>query len=103
MTFAGSEGKLARVSASPVSDGVAEHEQKIAAIVCRIGKIERLEPEQDYFDAGLASIQALELLADLEAEFEVTLPDEGFVQARTVRALGNLVVAARNNNAGSTP
>ena len=64
----------------------------------RIGKTGDLQPEQDIFDAGLSSIQALELLTELEAVFEVSLPDEGFVKARTVRALQDLISAARNGS-----
>ena len=75
-------------------------EQRIAEIVSGIGKTGALQPEQDIFDAGLSSIQALELLTELEAVFEVSLPDEGFVKARTVRALHDLISAARN---GSQP
>lgn len=70
--------------------------QKISEIVQRLGNIAQLAPDQDYFDAGLKSIQALELLAELEATFEVTLPDEEYAKVRNVDGLASLITTARN-------
>ena len=53
-------------------------EEKVAGIVCRLANLASLAPEQDYFDAGLASVQALELLLEVESEFGVSLSDEEF-------------------------
>lgn len=63
----------------------------IAAVVCRVGGIEHVGPDDDYFDAGLSSVRALELLIELETVCGVTIPDDEFVAARTVRTLCNVV------------
>jgi acyl carrier protein len=64
---------------------------RIAAVVCRVGGIERIGPDDDYFDAGLSSVRALELLIELENDCRVSIPDDQFVAARTVRALHDVV------------
>ena len=53
-------------------------EERVAGIVCRLANLTALAPEQDYFDAGLASVQALELLLEVESEFGVSLSDDQF-------------------------
>jgi len=75
-------------------DGV---ERRLADIVRRIANIETLSPEQDYFDAGLASVQALELLLEIEAEFGVNLSDDAFANVRNVRELAVLVNAEQES------
>ena len=69
------------------------YERRIGEIVCRLAGLPRIDAELDYFDAGLASIQALELLSEVETTFEVSLLDEEFVRTRTVRDLAQLVSA----------
>ncbi|MBS1118359.1 MAG: hypothetical protein H6Q90_587 [Deltaproteobacteria bacterium] len=66
-------------------------ERRIVETICQLAKISVLGSDQDIFEAGLSSIQALQLLVELEEAFAVTLPDEAFVQARTVRALERLI------------
>jgi acyl carrier protein len=66
-------------------------EQKVAGIVCRLANLEDVSPEQDYFDAGLASVQALELLLEVESEFGVSLSDDQFAEARSVRDLAGVI------------
>jgi acyl carrier protein len=70
-------------------------QDKIAAVVCDLANIKSVTHDQDIYDAGLSSIQALQLLVELETVFEVTLPDETFVQARTVNALNDLIQGQR--------
>ena len=66
-------------------------EEKVAGIVCRLANLKALAPEQDYFDAGLASVQALELLLEVESEFGVSLSDDQFAASRSVRQLAGLI------------
>jgi acyl carrier protein len=66
-------------------------EGKVAGIVCRLANLADLAPEQDYFDAGLASVQALELLLEVESEFGVSLSDDLFASVRSVRQLAALI------------
>lgn len=72
-----------------------EDEHQIAAAICQLANIAELRPDQDIYDAGMSSIQALQLLVELETLFEVTLPDEAFVAARTVRAFRILIHSQR--------
>lgn len=76
-----------------------EDESKIAAVICQLAKINTLRPDEDIYTAGISSIQAFQLLVELEAQFSVTLPDEAFVAARTVRTLERLIVSQRATEA----
>lgn len=64
---------------------------RIVAIVVTTGKIKDLAPTQDFYDAGFSSLNALQLLLELEEAFSVTIPDDEFVAARTCVSLQNLV------------
>jgi acyl carrier protein len=55
-----------------------------------------LLPEQDFFDAlGIDSVQALELLSELEIEFDVEVPDYELQGVKTFAALGEVIDARR--------
>jgi len=40
-----------------------------------------------YLDLGVASVYALQLLSELERQFDVSIPDEEFVEATSIGAL----------------
>ena len=65
--------------------------QTIVEIVQTTGKISSVAPDEDFYEAGFSSINALQLLMELEAAFDVTIPDEEFVAARTCNSLEALV------------
>jgi acyl carrier protein len=65
----------------------------IVGIVSRIGEIAGVQPDQDFYDAGFVSVNALSLLMELEDHFGVTIPDDRYINARTARALNELVVS----------
>jgi acyl carrier protein len=77
---------------------VTDPMDRIAHHVRQIGTIEQLDPDRDFYEAGFSSVGALTLLLELETEFELNIPDEEFIAARTVRALGALI---RRLKAGS--
>jgi acyl carrier protein len=55
-----------------------------------------LQPEQDFFDAlGIDSVQALELLSELEIEFDVEVPDYELQGVKTFAALAEVIDARR--------
>jgi acyl carrier protein len=64
---------------------------QLTAIVTRLGGIGTVAPDDDFYAAGFSSITALELLMELESTFEVSIPDDDFIGARSVRALGTLI------------
>jgi acyl carrier protein len=65
--------------------------QQIAAIVCVVGKISAINLDDDIYDAGFSSINALELLMELESVLEVSIPDDEFINARSARALHSVI------------
>ncbi|HTM14385.1 MAG TPA: acyl carrier protein [Bryobacteraceae bacterium] len=49
------------------------------------------QPDQDFYDAGVTSVQALPLLLELEERFQVSIPDDQFVAARSARRLSEMI------------
>jgi acyl carrier protein len=70
---------------------MSEDLQRITAIVCEVGKISGIDPDDDIYEAGFSSINALEMLMELESALEVSIPDDEFVKARSARALHAIV------------
>lgn len=66
-------------------------EPKVSGIVKRVGGLEEIEPDQDYYDAGLTSLAALNLLLELEDAFGISIPDDKFIGCRNVNALMAMV------------
>jgi acyl carrier protein len=63
----------------------------VIQIILRVGTIPAIGPDDDIYDAGFSSIRAFQLLTELESIFDVTIEDDLFRDARTPRALFNLV------------
>ncbi len=61
--------------------------EDLTDIVCRIGRIPAVGVDEDFYDAGFSSVSALELLFELESSCQVSIPDDRFIEARTVRQL----------------
>lgn len=70
------------------------HLARIIQLVERVGKLDALNADDDFYAAGVDSMDAMSLVMDLENEFGVAVPDEQFVAARTPRALAALVASA---------
>lgn len=68
---------------------------EVIEVVRRVGKLQALGADEDMYDAGVASVVALELLLELEERCGVSLPDERFMACRTPRALVQLIAEAR--------
>ena len=64
---------------------------RVCDVVKRIGEIDAIEPDQDFYQAGVNSLKAMDVMLDLESEFGVAVPDDQFVKARTPSALLDLV------------
>lgn len=65
---------------------------QIIGIVCEVGELPALGPDDDVFDAGFSSVRTLVLLMRLEEAFELSIPDDRFITCRTPRALCEVVV-----------
>lgn len=72
-------------------------QEDIRLIVSEIsGLPEGADPRADlYLDLGVASIHALQLLAELEDRFSVAIPDDQFVQATSIEKLAHVVEELR--------
>lgn len=64
---------------------------RVMTLVRETGHISDITPDEDFYDAGFTSLRSLELLLQLEAEWDVNIPDEQFIAARSVRSLGELI------------
>lgn len=73
-----------------------ERLEEISSLVSRLADLGPLTADEDLYEAGLGSLLALELLADLEATFAINIPDDDFIEARTLRALCGVVTRLRN-------
>jgi acyl carrier protein len=65
----------------------------ITEILCRLLSKDRVsvEADGDIYQMGFTSIMVLPLLVELEESFHVVIPDAEFMEARTVRALAELI------------
>ena len=70
---------------------MASNINSVIEVVTRVGGIAEVAPDQDIFEAGVSSVNALELLLELESTFGVSIPDDEFVAARTPRAMHEMV------------
>lgn len=75
------------------------HVSTVIELICKVGGLSHLEPDQDYFDAGVTSVMALPLLLEVEDRFQVSLPDDQFIAVRTARSLSDLVRTIENQEA----
>ena len=64
---------------------------RVCDVVKRIGELDAIEPDQDFYQAGIDSMRGMDIMLELESEFDLTIPDDKFVKARTPRALTDLV------------
>jgi len=65
---------------------------EVFARVAKRADLEGLPPDADVFrDVGVASAAALDLLLSLEEELGVTIPDDKFNDARSVRAITEMI------------
>jgi acyl carrier protein len=72
------------------------NESRVREVVVKVAKLDgermNFSPDADLFrELGVESTAALDLLLSLEEEFNVSIPDEKFGDARTLRALTTLI------------
>lgn len=77
------------------NESIAAVELKVRDVVASVAKVSdpaTITGDKDlYRDVGVQSTAALDLLLSLEDEFQVTIPDEDFGEARTVSQLAALI------------
>ncbi|MBK8251259.1 MAG: acyl carrier protein [Polyangiaceae bacterium] len=70
--------------------------EQVIALILKVGKLSRLEPDQDIYVAGFSSTRTLELLFEVEDIFSVQIPDDGrFPAARTARDIVGVIQGSR--------
>ena len=73
---------------------MSDHLDSLDAVLTTIREVtgvSQVLPDQDFYDAGVTSVQALPLLLELEERFHVTIPDDQFVAARSARRLSEMI------------
>ena len=75
-----------------------EELDRITQIVSEIGGLPPLGPDDNIYRAGFASMKALELLVELEAEYQVAIQDDEFMKAQSPRELTAMIAALRNGD-----
>jgi acyl carrier protein len=73
--------------------------QRVMSIVCDVGKISAVRPDDDIYEAGFSSINALQLLIELESALEVSIPDDRFINARSPRAICAIIEQSKQEQA----
>lgn len=64
---------------------------RIIALIEQTGGIDGVGPDDDFYEAGFSSVNALNLLLELETESSLSIPDDRFVEARTPRAIASML------------
>jgi acyl carrier protein len=76
-------------------------EERISAIIRRVSKTKpegALPVDADVFrELGVESTAALDLLFSIEDEFGISVPDDQFSTARTVRKMTELIAALQGS------
>jgi acyl carrier protein len=72
-----------------------EELDRITEIVAQIGGMPPLGPDDNIYRAGFASMKALELLVELETEYDVAIQDDEFMKAQSPRDLTAMISALR--------
>ncbi len=75
---------------------MSELEGRVRSVVVKVAKLDgaraQFSPDADLFrELGVESTAALDLLLSLEEEFAISIPDQRFGDARTLKALTALV------------
>jgi acyl carrier protein len=73
--------------------------QRVIEIICTVGRVADLQPDQDFYEAGVSSIASLSLLMELETSFDVSIPDDKFVTARSASSMSDLISRLQAENA----
>lgn len=71
--------------------------QKIRRLLGGLLSRDTITPDEDIYDVGLTSIMVLPFLAELEDNFQMSIPDDEFLSARTPRALAQLIQKLREH------
>ena len=74
-----------------MSENFSDVLSDVIKIIGATGNVMGLTPDQDFYDAGVTSVLALPILLELEDQFQVSIPDDLFIAARTARAMADVI------------
>ena len=69
--------------------------ERIIAIICEVGKLPEVGPDQDLQEAGFTSMSVLQLLVELEDAFNVSIPDDQYMACHTPNDLYRMIDGLR--------
>jgi acyl carrier protein len=72
-----------------------EHLSAVIDVITEMSGVTGLQPDVDFYESGVTSVQALTLLLELEARFDAAIPDDRFIASRTPRELSELVIECK--------
>jgi acyl carrier protein len=67
----------------------------VMEVIVSIGNLKGLMPDQDFYDAGITSVMALPILLELEDRYQVSIPDDRFIGARSPREVAEIILGLR--------
>ena len=73
--------------------------ETVKEILCRLLSQDGIVDNENIYEAGLTSIMVLPLLAEIEDTFQLTIPDDDFLDARTPLSLAQMIQRLRNDSA----
>ncbi len=74
-----------------------EFEKEVTEFIAKFGRLTLISEDQDIYDAGFKSAEALSLLLELEDAYSVSIPDEDYASARTSRQIASLITKLKLN------
>jgi acyl carrier protein len=69
----------------------------VTEVIVTTGNLQGLLPDQDFYDAGITDVTALPILLELEERYQVSIPDDRFMAARSPRAVADMILDLRNS------
>ena len=60
-------------------------------VIREVGSLDEIGPDDILYDNGLNSMHALSLLVELEEQYQIAIPDDEFISARTPRELNEMI------------
>jgi acyl carrier protein len=71
---------------------------RILSLIRETGGVESLGDDDDFYEAGFSSVNALTLLLELETVFDLSIPDDKFIEARTPHAIESMIAALKKDS-----
>ncbi len=72
---------------------------RIMALIREIGGVAVVTPDADFYEAGFSSLNALNLLLELETAFGLSIPDDKFIQSRSPRGIEAMIAGLKQEQA----